>query len=106
MTTTPMSRVVAIIKPFRAMALLEALTALPIAGLEVLEARGHGRQKDRLDRYQGSEFSRAALPKIRIAVLVAAEHLEMVLQTIQRVARTGRIGDGKIFVVPVEAIFF
>jgi nitrogen regulatory protein PII len=88
-----------VIKPFRAAAVLQALTDLGVKAC-VVEAKGYSRQKGYLDRYMGSEYSMAFLPKVEITVWVSDERAEEVADRIVRGARTGRIGDGKIFVVP------
>lgn len=90
--------IVAIVKPFRAQAVLEAIGEYDIDTVLVGEAIGYGRQKDQLPRYLGSEYSGVHLPKIQIRVLVPESQCEAVLNKIVEVARTGRIGDGKIFV--------
>jgi nitrogen regulatory protein P-II 2 len=96
-----MKQLTIVVKPFRAEAVLRALTELDVASVVVREAKGYSRQKGYLDRYLGSEYSMAFLPKIEISVCVSDERVEEVASRIVRAARTGRIGDGKIFVVPV-----
>jgi nitrogen regulatory protein PII len=98
-----MKQIVAIVKPFRAQAVLEAIADFPIESVLVAEAKGFGRQKDQLPRYVGSEYSGVYLPKIEISLLAPDEAVDGVLARIIEVARTGRIGDGKIFVFPVIA---
>jgi nitrogen regulatory protein PII len=98
-----------VVKPFRAEAVLKALTELGVETCVVREAKGYSRQKGYLDRYLGSEYSMAFLPKVEITVCVATERVEPVVAAVNRAARTGRMGDGKIFVLPVagaEAIEF
>jgi nitrogen regulatory protein P-II 2 len=97
-----------VVRPFRAEAVLKALAELGCA-CAVREAKGYSRQKGYLDRYLGSEYSMAFLPKVEITVWVSADRAEEVADRIVRTARTGRIGDGKIFVVPAawpEALEF
>jgi len=91
-------QIIALVKPFRAPAVMEAVGSFPIELVTVREARGYGRQKDRLPEYRGSEFSGVYLPKIEISVLVEDEHAGALVERIIAVARTGRIGDGKILV--------
>lgn len=97
-----------VVKPFRAEAVLKALAELGVASCDVREAKGYSRQKGYLDRYLGSEYSMAFLPKVEIIAFVAADRVEVVVAAVNRAARTGRMGDGKIFVLPVavEAIEF
>lgn len=98
-----------VVKPFRAEAVLHALEDLGVATCVVREAKGYGRQKGYLDRYHGSEYSMAFLPKVEITFNVADDRAAEVAERVARAARTGRIGDGKVFVVPLgwpEAIEF
>lgn len=96
-----MKQIVAIVKPFRAQEVLEALGEFDVESILVRESTGYGRQKDLLPRYVGSEYSAVHLPKIEISVLAPDDLTEQVLDKIVAVARTGRIGDGKLFVFPV-----
>jgi len=96
-----MKQLTIVVKPFRAEAVLRAIAELDVASVVVREAKGYSRQKGYLDRYLGSEYSIAFLPKIEISVCVSDERAEEAADHITRVARTGRIGDGKIFIVPV-----
>jgi nitrogen regulatory protein PII len=93
-----MRQVIALVKPFRARAVLEALQALPIVAGTVREVRGYNRQKHRLHRYLGSEFNASFVPKVEITVFVAEEHLADVVRAVVGAARTGAMGDGKILV--------
>lgn len=93
-------QVIALVKPFRAQAVLAALEALPVLGGTVREAMGYGRQKDRLHQYLGSEYSSSFLPKVELTLFVAEEHAQAAIKAIVGEARTGRIGDGKILVLP------
>jgi nitrogen regulatory protein PII len=88
-----------VVKPFRAEAVLQAVAELDVASCVVREAKGFSRQKGYLDRYQGSEYSMAFLPKVEIIVSVPDDRADEVADRILRVARTGRIGDGKVFVL-------
>jgi nitrogen regulatory protein PII len=95
-----MNQLTIIVKPFRAEAVLRAIAALGISACVVREAKGYSRQKGYLERYVGSEYSLAFLPKVEISLWVEQERSHDVEEAILSVARTGRIGDGKIFVVP------
>lgn len=98
-----------IVKPFRAEAVLRVIAEFGIDACTVREAKGYGRQKGYLDRYKGGEFSTAYLPKVEIGVFVASERYEELAEHVSKAARTGRIGDGKVFVVSTtwpEAIEF
>ena len=94
-----MKQLTIVVKPFRAEAVLKAVSELDVSACAVREAKGYSRQKGYLDRYAGSEYSPAFLPKVEIAVWVNEERAEEVSEKIVRAARTGRIGDGKIFVL-------
>ena len=96
-----MELVMAIIKPFKLDAVREALTELGIQGLTVSEARGFGRQKGQREIYRGAEYSVSFLPKLRLEVVVEDDLVDRTVEAIQRTAATGRIGDGKIFVLEV-----
>jgi len=89
-----------VVKPFRAEAVLKVIADLGISACVVREAKGYSRQKGYLERYVGSEYSLAFLPKVEISVWVNDEQADEVADRIVSVARTGRIGDGKVFVVP------
>ncbi|MBL8669812.1 MAG: P-II family nitrogen regulator [Alphaproteobacteria bacterium] len=97
-----MKMVMAVIKPFKLDEVREALTALGIQGLTVSEVKGFGRQKGQTEIYRGAEYSVNFLPKVKIEVVVGSELADRVVEAIQKAANTGRIGDGKIFVVDVE----
>src|SRR5438477_6712092 len=90
-----------VVKPFCAEAVLQAIARADILSCVVREAKGYSRQKGYLDRYAGSEYSMAFLPKVEISVCVADERFEEVADHVVRAARTGRMGDGKVFVVPM-----
>lgn len=96
-----MKLVMAIIKPFKLDEVREALTALGIQGLTVSEVKGFGRQKGQTEIYRGAEYSVSFLPKVKVEVAVADEQVDGVVEAIQKAANTGRIGDGKIFVLEV-----
>jgi nitrogen regulatory protein P-II 1 len=93
-------QIIALVKPFRAQAVLAALESIEILGGIVREAMGYGRQKDRLHQYLGSEYNSSFLPKVELTLFVEEEHAPEVIRAIVGQARTGRIGDGKILVLP------
>ena len=96
-----MKQLTIVVKPFRAEAVLGAIAELDVTSCVVREAKGYSRQKGYLDRYLGSEYSMAFLPKVEITMCVADDRAAEVAERITRAARTGRIGDGKVFVVPI-----
>jgi nitrogen regulatory protein PII len=96
-------RIVAIVKPFRLDGVLLALKGLPVSSITVEEVRGYGRQKGHLELYRGTEYSITFLPKIRLELYCPLPDAEKVVEAIRGAARTGRIGDGKILVVPAAA---
>jgi nitrogen regulatory protein PII len=95
-----MKQLTIVVKPFRAEAVLRAIAELDVVSVVVREAKGYSRQKGYLNRYLGSEYSTAFLPKFEISVCVRDERAEEAADHIVRAARTGRIGDGKVFIVP------
>ena len=97
-----MKMVTAIIKPFKLDEVREALTPLGVQGLTVTEVKGFGRQKGQTEIYRGAEYQVSFLPKVKIEVIVADELVDAVVEAIAVTARTGKIGDGKIFVMDVE----
>ena len=97
-----MKQVIAIVKPFLAEKVLESLRRAPLEALMVREVKGYGRQKSYLDQYGDSEYSHAFLPKVEISLWVDDSRSEEIVRKIVDVARTGRIGDGKIFVMPIS----
>ena len=97
-----MQKVSAIIKPFKLDEVKEALAGLGIAGMTVSEVKGFGRQKGHTELYCGAEYVVDFLPKIKLEIAVADELVDKVVSAIVEAANTGRIGDGKIFVVPME----
>ena len=97
-----MKIVMAIIKPFKLDEVRDALTSLGIHGLTVTEVRGYGRQKGHTEIYRGAEYAVSFLPKVKIEVAVPSDHVERVIGAIVGAAKTGQIGDGKIFVTPLE----
>jgi len=99
-----MKRVEAIIKPFKLSDVKEKLIALGIHGMTVTEVKGFGRQKGHTELYRGTEYNIDFVPKIRLEVVVAQDMAERVIEAIISAASTGQIGDGKIFVTPVEEV--
>ena len=97
-----MKIVMAIIKPFKLDEVRDALTSIGVQGLTVTEVKGYGRQKGHTEIYRGAEYAVNFLPKLRIEVAVASEQIDQVVDTIVTAAKTGQIGDGKIFVTPLE----
>jgi len=97
-----MKLVIAIIKPFKLDEVRDALTAIGVNGLTVTEVKGYGRQKGHTEIYRGAEYAVNFLPKLKVEVAVPAELVEKTIQTIKTTTCTGQIGDGKIFVVPIE----
>src|SRR6195952_3258237 len=103
--STPMKKIEAIIQPFKLEEVKEALKAIGIDGMTVMEVRGHGRQKGHKEVYRGQEYQVDLLPKIKLELVVSSARTDEVCKTLAAAARTGAIGDGKIFVVNVaEAI--
>ena len=97
-----MKQVTAIIKPFKLDEVREALAEVGVNGLTVTEVKGFGRQKGHTELYRGAEYVVDFLPKIRVEMVVSDDAVERVIESIVRAARTGKIGDGKIFVTSVE----
>jgi nitrogen regulatory protein PII len=94
-----------IVRPNKVDDVRDALEKLSIPGMTVTEVRGHGRQKGHTAIYRGKEYNVSLLPKVEIEVVVTEEQVEEVVQAITRAARTGEIGDGRIFVIPVERAY-
>ena len=99
-----MKRVEAIIKPFKLEDVKEELFEIGITGITVSEVKGHGRQQGHTELYRGAEYVVDFLPKVKIELIVKEEDVEKVIEAITKGARTGKIGDGKIFVMPVEKV--
>ena len=99
-----MKKVEAIIRPFKLEDVKLALVNAGIVGMTVTEVRGFGRQKGQVERYRGSEFTVEFLQKLKIEVVIADESVGKVLKAIADAAKTGEIGDGKIFISPVESV--
>ncbi|HUZ31802.1 MAG TPA: P-II family nitrogen regulator [Xanthobacteraceae bacterium] len=98
-----MKLVIAVIKPFKLEEVRDALTAVGVHGMTVTEVKGYGRQKGHMEIYRGSEYAVNFLPKVRIEIAVSSEMVDRVVEAISVAAKTGQIGDGKIFVAPIEA---
>ncbi|MBI5599076.1 MAG: P-II family nitrogen regulator [Deltaproteobacteria bacterium] len=99
-----MKKIEAIIKPFKLDEVKEALNEIGIKGITVSEVKGFGRQKGHTELYRGAEYVVDFLPKIKLEIIVKQELVEKVVSTIVETAKTGRIGDGKVFVLPVEEV--
>ena len=99
-----MKKVESIIKPFKLDEVKEGLSAIGVQGLTATEVKGFGRQKGHTELYRGAEYVVDFLPKVRLEIIVRDEQVSGVVETIERTAKTGRIGDGKIFVLPVEEV--
>ena len=99
-----MKKVEAIIKPFKLDEVKEALNEIGVQGITVSEVKGFGRQKGHTELYRGAEYVVDFIPKIKLEIIVSDAIIHKVLEVIEKSAKTGRIGDGKIFVTPVEAV--
>jgi nitrogen regulatory protein PII len=97
-----MKKIEAIIKPFKLEEVKDALAEVGIEGMTVIEVKGFGRQKGHTEIYRGSEYTVDFLPKVKLEIVVADEMAEKAVSTIVAAAKTGKIGDGKVFVLPVE----
>ena len=97
-----MKIVMAVIKPFKLEEVRDALTSLGVHGLTVTEVKGYGRQKGHTEIYRGAEYAVSFLPKLKIEVAIGTELVSRVVEAITSAARTGQIGDGKIFIMPLE----
>jgi nitrogen regulatory protein P-II 1 len=96
--------VTAIIKPFKLEPVSDALRALDVSGITLSEVRGHGRQRGHTEVYRGAEYEVAYLPKVRLEVVVDDADAEKVANTIMETARTGKIGDGKLWIQPIDTV--
>ena len=97
-----MKLVIAVIKPFKLDEVRDALTRIGIHGMTVTEVKGYGRQKGHMEIYRGAEYAVNFLPKIRLEVAVASERIDQVVEALAGAAKTGQIGDGKIFVIALD----
>jgi nitrogen regulatory protein P-II 1 len=96
--------IVAIIKPFKLEEVTDALRALDVSGMTISEARGHGRQRGHTEVYRGAEYTVDYVPKVRVEVVVDDGDAEKVANAIISTARTGKIGDGKLWIMPIETV--
>ncbi|HTB81151.1 MAG TPA: P-II family nitrogen regulator [Opitutaceae bacterium] len=99
-----MKLIIAIIKPFKLDEVKEALSAISIEGMTVTEVKGFGRQKGHTEIYRGSEYTVDFLPKVKLEIAVTDDVLAKAVDTIVKAAKTGKIGDGKVFVLPLEEV--
>jgi nitrogen regulatory protein P-II 1 len=99
-----MKKIDAVVKPFKLDEVREALSEIGVSGLTVTEVKGFGRQKGHTELYRGAEYVVDFLPKVKIEIVVADNMLEQAIEAIVKAARTGKIGDGKIFVTSVEQV--
>ncbi len=99
-----MKKIEAVIKPFKLDDVREALSGIGITGMTAIEVKGFGRQKGHTELYRGAEYVVDFLPKVKLEVVVKEEDAERCIETITNAARTGKIGDGKIFVTPVDQV--
>jgi nitrogen regulatory protein PII len=99
-----MKKIEAIIKPFKLEEVKTELQAIGISGMTITEVKGHGRQKGHKEIYRGAEYNVDLIPKVKIEVVVSSEMSAKVVDTLMKSARTGKIGDGKIFIMPVEDV--
>jgi nitrogen regulatory protein P-II 1 len=99
-----MKKIEAIIKPFKVDEVKNALTKIGVQGMTITEVSGFGRQKGHTESYRGTEYTIDLLPKSKIEIIVTDEMVLQVIEAIERAAKTGKIGDGKIFVSPVEEV--
>jgi nitrogen regulatory protein P-II 1 len=99
-----MKVIIAVIKPFKIEEVTDALNELGISGITITEVRGHGRQKGHTEVYRGAEYRIEYIPKIRIEIVADDADVDPIVRTITENARTGKIGDGKYWVVPVETV--
>ena len=99
-----MKLVIAIVRPFKLDEIREALTAVGVQGITVTEVKGFGRQKGQTEIYRGAEYHVSFLPKIKIEIAVSSDQADAVIETICRVGQTGKIGDGKVFVLGLERV--
>lgn len=99
-----MKKIEAIVKPFKLDEVKNALTKIGVQGMTITEVKGFGRQRGHTEVYRGAEYTIDFIPKIKIDLIVSDELVPRVIETIERAARTGKIGDGKIFLSPVEEV--
>jgi nitrogen regulatory protein PII len=97
-----MKMIVAVVRPHKLEDVRQALEESGVVGVTVTEVRGHGRQRGQVERYRGAEYTIELLPKVRVETVVADDKVDRAIESIIAAARTGEIGDGKVFVLPVE----
>lgn len=97
-----MKKIIAVIKPFKIDAVKDALSGIDIKGMTVTEVKGFGRQKGHTEIYRGAEYQTDFVPKVELKIAVTDEQVQQVVDTILETARTGKIGDGKIFIQPID----
>jgi len=100
-----MKYIIAIIKPFKLEEVREALSAIGVQGVTVTEVKGHGRQRGHTEFYRGAEYAVSFVPKVKIEVAVESSMVSKVVEAIQSAAKTGQIGDGKVFILPLEEAY-
>ncbi len=101
-TPFPMKLIISIIKPFKLEEVKEALSSIGIEGMTVTEVKGFGRQKGHTEIYRGSEYTVDFLPKVKIEIVVTDDMVTKTIEAVVKAAKTGKIGDGKVFVLPIE----
>ena len=99
-----MKKIEAIIKPFKIDALKEAFSSIGLQGMTISEVKGYGRQKGHTEVYRGAEYVVDFIPKVKVEIVAADEQVEQIIETILSAVKTGKIGDGKIFVLPVDEV--
>ena len=99
-----MKKILAIIKPFKVDEVKDALTKININGMTITEVKGFGRQKGHKEIYRGAEYQTDFIPKVELSIVVADDRVDSVIETIVNSAKTGKIGDGKIFIQPIEDV--
>lgn len=99
-----MKKIEAIIKPFKLDEVKNELQAIGINGMTITEVKGHGRQKGHKEIYRGAEYNVDLIPKIKLELVVPSSLVDQVVQAIMKTARTGKIGDGKIFILPIDDV--
>lgn len=99
-----MKKIEAIVKPFKLDDVKDALNGIGITGMTISEVKGYGRQKGHTEIYRGAEYVIDFIPKIKIEIVAPADQVELIVDTVRSAANTGKIGDGKIFVLPVEKV--
>jgi nitrogen regulatory protein P-II 1/nitrogen regulatory protein P-II 2 len=97
-----MKQITAVVRPSKVDAIKDALVAIDVVGMTINDVRGFGRQKGQVERYRGNEFTVEFIPKMRITTIVSDDKVEAAIEAISNAARTGDIGDGKIFITPVD----